>query len=277
MVDDVTVCIPTYKRPESLSMVLSRLLASTDRIVEILIGITGEEEDSLGRMREQIEQICKAFEIEGINVMVRTDLSGLMEAKQWFIDYATTEILLFLDDDAILGKDYLDLVDNFANDEVGAVSGVLQTPRNGAGYADWSDVPISVDDRYSNSLIYDRRRKTLQWIDKYQVYMHEENKIFDCEYLIGTALLVRKDLVEIDMEFQNGACGGEEIDFTYSIYQQGYKLWFDSSRVCWHLHENKGGMREKDRAKDQENFDYLVKKWGLGNGVEDRCTHYIKE
>ena len=277
----VTVCIPTYQRPESLQAVLSNLLGKTDRFDEIMIAVTGDREDSLGEKEtptwRRTKQLLKAFSLADIRITVEAGFSGLMEAKQWFVTYAQNEICLFLDDDAVLGEGYFDLARHFCQDEeVGAVSGVLQTPINYDGYKDWSDRPISVNDEYSNTLLYDHRRKTIQWFDKYQVYMHEDDKIFECEYLIGTALFVMRDLVEIDYEFQRGACAGEEIDFTYNIYQQGYSLLFDTSAICWHLHESKGGMRDKDRSKDQENFDYLVKKWGLGEGIEDRCSHQIE-
>ena len=272
----VSVCIPTYKRPESLSITLGRLLGEASKIDEILIGVTKDLDESFGGMENTLTQLIEAFKIAGIDVKVRAELSGLMDAKRWFKETARNEILLFLDDDAVLGEGYFDLVKHFTAKEVGAVSGVLQTPINSMGYSDWSNVPIDVEDEFSNTLIYDHRRKTLLWLDKYQVYMHKTEKIFECEYLIGTALFVRKSVLEIDMEFQHGACGGEEIDFTYNIYQQGLKLLFDTSRLCWHLHEDKGGTREFDRKDDKKNFDYLVKKWGIGDGVRNECSHYQK-
>lgn len=272
----VSVCIPTYKRPESLSIAFSNLLGYASNIEEILIGITKDEESSLAGMEDTFTQIAKAFAILGIPVYVKSNLTGLMDAKTWFRETARSEILLFIDDDAIIGEGYMDLIYHFINPKVGAVSGVLQTPVNSMGYLDWSDKPIDVEGELCNTLKYDEENETLLWLDKYQVYLHKTDKLFKCQYLIGTALFVRKSVLEIDMEFQHGACGGEEIDFTYNMYKQGMDLIFDSSRICWHLHEDKGGTREFDRKDDKKNFDYLVRKWGLGDGVKDECTHYEK-
>ncbi len=272
----VSVCIPTYKRPESLITVVTRFLDDVEKVEEILIGVTGDLEDSIGSVQDMLNQVIGAYAIYDVPVRVKAELSGLMEAKQWFKETAKSEVLLFVDDDAIVGEGYFDLVQHFKDKNVGAVSGTLQTPVNVGGYKDWSDTPIEIpeEEKFSNTLMYDKRRKTLHWFDKYQVYMVKGNRIFECEYLIGTALFIRKDLLEIDMEFQRGACAGEELDFTYRIYREGYKLIYDTSRIAWHLHVNKGGMREKDRSKDKENLSYFVKKWGLGEGIETGISIY---
>ena len=136
----VSVCIPTYKRPESLSITLGRLLGEASKIDEILIGVTKDLGESFGGMENTLTQIIEAFKIAGIDVKVRAELSGLMDAKRWFKETARNEILLFLDDDAVLGEGYFDLVKHFKDKEVGAVSGVLQTPINSMGYSDWSNV-----------------------------------------------------------------------------------------------------------------------------------------
>lgn len=270
----ISVCIPTFKRPVSLLTVLTRLLGEVSNFDELLIGITKDSEDSIGAVESSLNQVLEGFRISGVTVEVKSGLTGLIDAKMWFKERASNDLLLIIDDDAVIGEGYFDLVKHFQDSQVGAVSGVLQTPVNVGGYRDWSAEEIKVEGNKSNTLEYDSNKKTIVWKDKWQVYMHTSRKVFDCEYLIGTALFVRKDILELDMAFQHGACGGEEIDFTYSIYKKGFRLLFDSGRICWHLHEDKGGTREFDRKDDQKNFDYLVKKWNLGDGVVDACSHY---
>lgn len=268
-----SVCIPTYKRPTSIMVTLSRLLGEVSHIEEILIGVTGWPTGSL-EFEGILNQLLYAFKMAGVEVKIHVGFRGLMSAKAWFKEEAKSEILLLLDDDAILGEGYFDLLGDFGWLDVGAVSGILQTPINVGGYADWSESPIEVDGEESNKIVFDEDRKTLVWKDKWQVYRHTNQKLFNCEYLIGTALFVSKKDWEIDLAFESGACGGEEIDFTYAMFRKGLKLLCNSGRVAWHLHVETGGTREFSRKDDQKNFDYFVKKWGLGSGVADNCSVY---
>ena len=192
-----------------------------------------------------------------------------------FKDYARNEVMLFCDDDGLFNRDYLDLLMWFNDPHIGAVSGSLQTPLNVGGYKDWCDRPIRLkpDVHACNTLKLNEKTGAMDWSDKYQVYMVEGGKAFKCQYLIGTCLFVRKSALEIDMAFEQGACAGEEIDFTYNMYLNGYWLIFDSSRVAWHLHSMVGGNRNVDRSKDDKNMTYLVQKYGLGKEVKGETVY----
>lgn len=268
----VSICIPTFRRPESLNIALGALLSSTDRFDEVLVAVTKDLESSTN---EVTRHLIEAFTVKGIPVKVVADFSGLCEAKQWFLDTAKNEVLLFMDDDVVVETSYFDLVKYFQQADVGAVSGTLQTPLD-VGYQDWAGVPIDVGQAQTcNTLTYDSVNKRFVWVDKYQVYMHKTPFFSDkCQYLIGTALFVRKDAVEIDMEFQRGACAGEEIDFTYNMFMNGRRLIFDSTRIAWHLHMTSGGMRGMDRSLDKDNMSYLAQKWGFADEVADGCGVY---
>ena len=257
-----SICIPTYKRPSALNNLLSTIIGMHDsRVEEVLIGISYKKEDSIDTTTEHL---LRMLEILKIKYTITSDLEGLLDAKQWFKDKATSDILLVVDDDAIISKDYLDLLNNFENKNVGAVSGSLQTPLDINYYKDYAydKVDNPPEDMICNKVkVNDNGLVIIE--DKWQVYMLKEHKKYECECLVGTAMFIRKELLTVDKNYNKGACNYEEFDYTYSAYKQGYKLIFDSSRVAFHLHENKGGMREKKEKLKELNSDYFKEKFKL--------------
>ena len=274
-----TVCIPTFRRPENLNMLLSSILAmNSPKIAEVVVGITGSAEDSIN---EQTNQLRKAYKMLKLPLYIFDELTGICDAKKLFKEMLGEEIMLFCDDDTIFRADYLDLLSLFdsgeGSPEVGAVSGSLQTPLNVMGYKMWSENPIEIPDSLSKCNTLKVVDGKMDWSDKLQVYQcyckSGKKPILSCEYLIGSCLFVRREALEIDMNFQNGACAGEEIDFTYNMFRKGYQVLFSPSRTAWHLHSMTGGNREKDRSVDDENMSYLIQKWNLGKEVKGETIY----
>ena len=77
----VSVCTPTFRRPESLNIVLGALLSSTDRFDEVLVAVTKDLESSTN---EVTRHLIEAFAMKGIPVKVVADFSGLCEANNGF-------------------------------------------------------------------------------------------------------------------------------------------------------------------------------------------------
>ena len=254
---DCSICIPTFKRPVTLNMLLTNILGLGDsRVKEVLIGVTDNLEDSFD---DNTFAILRAFEIAEIDVKVRNNSKGLLYSKQWFKDTASSEILLLIDDDVFIDRSYLNLLMRFRDKDVCGVSGSIQTPYLTEYYADYSFEKINnPDDALCNIVSFDEDIVKVK--KKHQVYMMKEPKIYECECLIGSALFVRKNEMIIDINYQFGACNYEEIDFTYNMFKQGKRLIFDSSCVAFHNRQNKGGMREYIKEK-RANSDYFKEKW----------------
>jgi len=270
-----SVCIPTYHRPDNLNMLLASILAMEDnRIAEVIVVITGVREESTNATTEQLE---RAYALAKVPLIMCSGASGICDAKEWMKDFAKEEVMLICDDDALFRRSYLDMLKYFLNDKVGAVSGSLQTPINVAGYKQWSDdsIVLPKSTEWCNTLSVGKDG-SMDWSDKYQVYMIKPNhsiRLLKCEFLVGTCLMVRKEFLNIDMNFQQGACAGEEIDFTYAMYKDGKLVLFDTARMAFHLHSMVGGNRNKDRSQDDKNMTYLVQKWGLGENVKGETVY----
>lgn len=269
------VCIPTYKRPENLNMLLASILAMNDsRVSKVVVGITGAEEDSID---ETTKQIREAYSLAGKTVLTYSNLSGICGAKKMLKEACSEEVLLICDDDCIFDESYLQLLGWFRMKSIGAVSGSLQTPLNVAGYKQWSNEVLVVPDDLDHCNTLKMTDGKLDWSDKYQVYMVRTEKgyapVLRAEYLIGSCLFVRREALDIDMLFEQGACAGEEIDFTHKMFVDGYDLIFDASKVAWHMHSMRGGNRAVDRSHDDKTMSYLVQKWGLGNEVKGETVY----
>lgn len=256
MTEKISVCIPTYKRADSLNNLLSAILSIQDsRINEIMISCTGDK--SLSFNNDTL-QLIEALKLQKNKIKIKNNSKGLISSKIWFKKNAQNEILLILDDDVILTKNYLDLVNHFKDKRIGAVSGTLQTPKNDH-YKDWSKKPIKNPKiELINTINFNS--DIVQIENKYQVYMLKTPQIYHCQCLVGSAMFIRKDLLKLDINYQNGACNFEEFDYTYNIFLAGYDLIYDSSRIVYHNRSLIGGMREYEKKK-KENSNYFKTKW----------------
>ena len=257
-----SLCIPTYKRANHLNNLLSAIIGMQDqRITEVLIGVSYNETDSID---ETTLHLLRIFEIQKIKYKLKSNLNGLLEAKLWFKDTAKENILFIVDDDCIIHKSYLNLLNIFNDQSVAAVSGSIQTPLNINYYKDYSYNTIENPDRNTLCNTLELNENGLVIVkNKYQVYMLNRPEQYKCECLVGTAMFIRKEFLLPDKNYEHGACNYEEFDYTYAAYKAGKNLIFDSGEIAFHLHANNGGMREKKSKEKEINSQYFRKKFNL--------------
>lgn len=260
----VTVGIPTYKRPAFLNSCLASLLAQERWIAQIIIVTNGSVNDAIDETTLQLIEALETLHIDTLVLRSR----NLVHSKRIIGENAICKYVLILDDDTVLGKNYLDLVSHFHWEQVGAISGTIQTPIN-PGYVDWSDEPVRFPEQeYCNRMIVENG--VIEWKDKFQFYMWGDGpRIFKAEFLGGTALFIRRELIELwdDKTVRKGADGewvieGEEIDLSLSIREAGYDLLYDSARICWHLYAQTGRTRRSNYKDRTDNWNYILKKHG---------------
>lgn len=258
-----TACIPTFRRPDCLNNALTSVLGC-EEICEVLVAVTGEYCDSVNYISEHI---LEAMRICGKTVKVKDCFSGLIDAKSWFKKLATSDILLILDDDVVIKPSYMNLLKDFQDSRVGAVSGSMQTPCNIGYYEEWSkDELESIPQEPVNKIGVENGVLTLE--NKSQVYMFSDNVTLECDVLVGGAILIRKDLFFPDGNFQKEQCYFEEYDYTYAVKKRGFKVIFDTSEVAFHNRSNIGGMREFDSDKievKKQLTKYFEEKWFCEN------------
>ena len=260
-----SVCIPTYKRPAQLNMLLANLFGiHSDRVSEIIIAVSGTMAESTDI---NTKHLLRMFELENIKYTIKDGFTGTTGAKCWFKEVACEPILGIIDDDAILSSNYFDLLDEFDDPSVGAISGCIHTPVDIGHYRDYSYEPIETPQITKVNRIYINPYTNLvDFADKYQVYyFKDKTQKFECDCLQGTAFFVRNCCYRIDMNYARGAENFEETDSTYNIVQMGRKCIFSSAATAFHLRGETGGERARCNGNKQKdvNSNYFIRKWNI--------------
>lgn len=260
-----SVCVRTYKRPHQLNRLLASLIVANDtrQMEEIIVAVTGGMEDSTDT---DTLHLLRMMELRGISHKVLHGLTGMVDATKAFKAEAGCDVILMVDDDMLIGSDYFDLSWHFLDKGVGAVAGSMQTPIDIGHYRDWSYDAIDNPSQELVNRIEIGEDGLISVADKYQVYMLEKARTYHCQCLAGGAVFLRRDAIETDSHFNDGASVYEDFDMTYSMYRRGYKVLYDSSRVCYHLRAETGGAREKSQDKQMQrirNTAYMRDKYAI--------------
>lgn len=126
----VTIIIPTYSRIKSLERVLNSLLTQTTLPKEVLI-IDDSDDDKTEKLFEIIK-----INFDKMNIIIKyiRNLNGrsLTRSRNIGIKNAEGDIILFLDDDVILDKNYIfEILDVYKNPYAKGVQGFIlqETPK----------------------------------------------------------------------------------------------------------------------------------------------------
>lgn len=112
----VTVLIPTYNRPDALSVTLTALTAQRFRDFEVVIADQGEE--PVGE-NYTVRSIYRLLEAHGNPVYLLRNLPrrGMAQQREFLLKKSAGDYSLFLDDDVILEPDALERLVGALEDE----------------------------------------------------------------------------------------------------------------------------------------------------------------
>ena len=101
----VDVLIPTYRRPVSLAVTLTSVMAQTYPRLRIVVSDQTEEDTSL--THPGVQSVVRVLRERGIPVELHRHVPrrGLAEHRQYLLDHAVAPLVLFCDDDLILEPD----------------------------------------------------------------------------------------------------------------------------------------------------------------------------
>jgi len=102
---EVSIIIPTYNRTEELKEALESIIAQTKLPKEVLI-VDDSEHDEIQNL---VKQKKNEFEFKGVTLKyIRNEKErSLAIARNIGIEHSTGDIVLFLDDDVILDREYI--------------------------------------------------------------------------------------------------------------------------------------------------------------------------
>lgn len=99
---NLDILIPTYNRPTALAVTLTSLCAQTFSNFRVIIADQTEQEDVI--KRGEIQAVSRVLESHGNPVLFFKNLprKGIAQQRQFLLNQATSDYVLFLDDDVIL-------------------------------------------------------------------------------------------------------------------------------------------------------------------------------
>lgn len=209
---NVSAIIPTYNRNRDLGDCLNSLFAQTESVAEIII--VDNSKDSVAEPLAK-EFMKKFAEINCQLVYVGNNINSLTVARNLGARKASGDIVLFLDDDVILDKDYVrELLEVFKNNT------------NALGVQGYINPGLT--DLTRNRLfrlfywyhLEDNKSRVLPSVSA--TYPLKLDRVIECQWLSGANHSYRRIVLE---EFQYDEnlmkySDGEDLDFSYRVYKK---------------------------------------------------------
>lgn len=216
-INSISIIIPTFNRPVDLAETIDSILIQTVLPNEILI--VGESSD-LGT-EAIVKSFASKFQSKSIDIIyiLNSRQGGLTAARNMGVARSKGDVILFLDDDVILDKDFISGILN--------VYALYPNAKGVQGY--WGDIiNQSVSYKIVNGvnrsflLFNTQRDKCAVMCSFNQIYPHPLTKIIECQWLSGcNHSYIRSifDEFKYDEKLIRYALG-EDLDFSYRIYKE---------------------------------------------------------
>jgi GT2 family glycosyltransferase len=218
----VSVIIPTYNRWPVLAKSLSFLRNQTFKDFEVII-----VDDASGRKAPKLEPNIRYFRLE--------KRSGSPAARNFGANHANGKYLLFLDDDIILSRYYLEELLHLieADEKISAAAGRLIYVKDGVFSVSSKifNVPVKIA-KFSGDILgsFDRKTSAVVKVPTLHIAALIRKRDF---YLIGG----------FDSETYFGNFFREETDLFFRLAKIGKKLCFDPHVAAYHVEAGMGGQR----------------------------------
>jgi glycosyltransferase involved in cell wall biosynthesis len=128
----LSVCIPTYNRPQDVKTLLENLVSESEIPDEIVVVDSSEEADT--------EKTVTTFNAQGkIPVIYFRSPKGLTLQRNNAVNIAKGDIIVFLDDDVLLEKEFIREIKKFFNqyEYAGGAAGVLTNSKQFTAGLGW--------------------------------------------------------------------------------------------------------------------------------------------
>jgi ADP-heptose:LPS heptosyltransferase len=249
----VEVGIPTKDRYPNLAILLWSLCEQTYKnwIVTIV-------DDSENRMdiRELPYMIPILRRLDEENHSWRVEFGpkkGPHYCHQLVLDKARSSYIFRVDDDEILDRECLsELVRawiSLGDKNVGAIGPIVFDPSTPKKFR---ELPIGFKSfrKYQGKI----DKETGENFGEHQWRKHPSNELQEVEHLYSTFLYSVNIGRNIKFDLGYDLPGHrEETDFTYRMFQKGYKLYVQPAALVWHLRNPQGGIRTYSDSKLWEN------------------------
>jgi GT2 family glycosyltransferase len=239
----VSITIPTYNRPDSLSKCLKNIVELKYTNYEVVVIDASTNEAS--------EEICNKHFGNLRYYRVSNDKRGCVKQRQESYLQAKGDIVVFIDDDSMVYPNWLnEIVSTYNDDKIGAVGG--RALRGNNIYWD-GKTPIGTV-RYDGFLT--------------DGFDGDPGKIIEVDHLIGCNMSVRRDVLDMIngwdpwYDIERG-----ETDLLIRVKKAGYKILYNPNAVVDHIAAPRQGTKRFSfiyKYRMQRNHVYmLVKNYGF--------------
>jgi GT2 family glycosyltransferase len=228
----ITIAIPTYNRGAILVETIERLLALAPRADAILIA------DQTKQHPGDVEQRLRVWNDEGAIRWMRLEEPSIPKAMNDALVAATTELVLFFDDDLIPEANIVEAhVNAHRDEEIWAVAGQVLQP----GEEVWS---AEAAPPLSNARA-DTKAEALPPHSTLEFRFNSSRGTFITNVMAGNLSVKRERALQIGGFDENfvGAAYRFETDFAMRAAAAGGKIWFEPKASIRHLQLSTGGLR----------------------------------
>ncbi len=228
----VSVIIPTYNREKVLRDTLADVVQLEYPEFEVLVV------DQTQNHEAETEKYLQELQDRQLISWYKLKWASLPGARNYGMRRAKGDIILFIDDDVKLSKDFLaNHAKNYINSpEIGAVGGRVLDPMT------VESIPEELLIEYLPKEAMDAGIAWYYLDLMHTVKSQEIISVRGCNMSFRREIFTKHGL-EFDERFR-GSAVREESDFCLRIGKIGYKIWYDPEAVLLHLGEESGGCHD---------------------------------
>jgi GT2 family glycosyltransferase len=213
----ISVVISTYNRPTDLRNALDSLAKQSLMPHEVLVVDDGDSAVAEG----VVESLQGAFRERGCMLahLRNTGVKSLTVARNLGVDRTHGDVVMFIDDDVVLDREYVKYITGVYSSRPGAVA--VQGFHGG-------DLDPSFTGRLGNAI----DRAFMNWFygkdscrvmpSFYPTYPHEVTRVIQCEWLSGCNMSYRREVFaeqRFDEKLRRYS-PGEDLDFSYRLWKR---------------------------------------------------------
>ena len=246
----LTVIIPTRNRPDDLLAAVQSICLQT-RLPDELILVDQSFDDS---SKIAVKNTIKNLEKFKLHYIHDSKILGLVDAKRVGVDYASGDIICFLEDDIVLEPYYIQQIElGFIKhpNMIGCSGIITNPPKVGFLYKLLFNI-------FHRGIFRDRR------VEMHKNYNGYNNNLLESDKLSGGAsAYLSKVFDDVEFDVANGFHMFEDIDFSTRVDRHyGNRLFINPNarlaHYCSPVNRDTFGVRE--RRKLTECFTYYKKR-----------------
>lgn len=227
----LSVIVPTYQREEVLCETLNEVLKQKYSNYEVIV--VDQTQKHTSETQEYLNELAGEKKIQLYNVA----WASLPGARNYGVEKAQGDIILFIDDDVELPEGYLDAHARIFQErsDVGAVAGRVFDRMKLADRPD-----LTIDELPSEAM-----DPGIAWYHIDLVHTVKPQQVLTAR---GCNMSYRREIFDkhglhFDQRFRGNAVR-EESDFCLQLRQTGYIIWYSPEAYLVHLGEETGGCHD---------------------------------